>query len=711
MGNGAVSHDSSAAKVSDELLDEAFNGSVQKKPSKSKDVNRSSETIITAEPTPQMSDSASVVSKPKEKEVKHKESTEQQSASVAGSKAKSKGGRKTVVEVELDVDEEVSDVSSDDMEPVDVLLQFLPFYGQGDPSNDSIVRSALSSLSVEDIDAKDEYGNTLLLLACQYRCEDLVRIMLNKGADPNAVNTAGASCLHFACYQDSSSLTIVKVLLQNGANPDVAESNYGCTPLHYCAGSGDLEFCKIILQYGAQINAYDYYNYTCVDYAREAGFNDTADYLQKRLDKTVVKTTNFTASTKFGGNGTIATAGVSKIASFRFESSYDDMSYWESHLDPDSGAKYYIHTKSGECLWESELKSRIQNHQQAQQSQLALANKEGHGNSMGSMKQMAAASAAAQDKDRVKISEAQLIAQATEARLIAFLTKHDPARLAEASELVAKHKGKEQELLNELCKQYKVQEDPEFKAFQDKLNELRVAVRVAHEKVTDVNQVDPLLLADIAQETRKNLESQFNEEKAAIKRRYEQTLEDEKGTYRSTIIEKEGAIAKLSAEMEAVMRQKSALEADLKALQGKVDMLHKSDDSAQSQLQQELTQLSDENAALKTQVHALSQELYMNKEKLASLEATMGKLTSGKEEMLAREQAASAERMEQQKQREAQYTAELNAVETKYKNIEMKLKSDLNQMKNETIRIEKMLREEIEQLKRTKDKEIESLRK
>lgn len=128
----------------------------------------------------------------------------------------------------------VSDVSgSEDLEPVEVLQQYIPYYNQGDPANDSIVRSALSGLSVEDIDTKDEYGNTLLLLACQYRCEDLVRIMLNKGADPNAVNSSGACGLHFACYRDSSSYPIAKILLTNGANPDIAETTYGCCPLHY----------------------------------------------------------------------------------------------------------------------------------------------------------------------------------------------------------------------------------------------------------------------------------------------------------------------------------------------------------------------------------------------------------------------------------------------------------------------------------------------
>ncbi len=41
----------------------------------------------------------------------------------------------------------------DDAQPVDVLLQFIPYYGQGDPANDSIVRATLNSLSVDEIGA------------------------------------------------------------------------------------------------------------------------------------------------------------------------------------------------------------------------------------------------------------------------------------------------------------------------------------------------------------------------------------------------------------------------------------------------------------------------------------------------------------------------------------------------------------------------------
>lgn len=96
---------------------------------------------------------------------------------------------------------EEEDGDGEDMDPVQVLFQFIPYYGRGDLANDSLVRSTLLSVPIDEIDQRDEYGNTLLLLACQYGCEDLVRIMLNKGADANSVNSAGACGLHFACYK------------------------------------------------------------------------------------------------------------------------------------------------------------------------------------------------------------------------------------------------------------------------------------------------------------------------------------------------------------------------------------------------------------------------------------------------------------------------------------------------------------------------------
>jgi hypothetical protein len=257
-------------------------------------------------------------------------------------------------------DEEEEDDGLGHMEPKDLLFQFIPYYGQGDSSTDSIVRATLSSLSVEEIDSRDvETGNTLLLLACQCRCEDLARIMVNKGADCNAVNVSGASGLHFACYRDSASKLIAKLLLKNGANPDVQERTYGCAPLHYCAGLGDIDFLKLLLTHGATIDLRDSYNYTCADYAREAGLTEVAIFLEDKIQKAKttqhLKFTRANSSARSGLN--LGPPGASK-ANYGTE--------WTGYLDPSTGATYFVSSKTGECLWESDLKMKLEQDQSNQ---------------------------------------------------------------------------------------------------------------------------------------------------------------------------------------------------------------------------------------------------------------------------------------------------------------------------------------------------------
>jgi hypothetical protein len=602
-------------------------------------------------------------------------------------------------------DGNVSDVSEndEDLEPVEVLLQFIPYYGQGDPANDSLVRSTLSSLSVEDIDSKDEYGNTLLLLACQYRCEDLVRIMLNKGANPNALNLSGACCLHFACYRESASYPIAKILLQNGANPDIAETSFGCTPLHYCAGNGDIEFCKLILSYGAQINAVDYYSYTCVDYAKEAGFEDVANFLQQRLDKTASQNQ---LRSGFGSSKNLKTAlsPPGKPSG----SSYEDMSEWESHIDPDSGGKYYINLRTGECLWENELKQRITNSQHA--GGLTRTS------SLGAMR--ASMSAATGDstgeKEKAKLAQISLISQAAQATLVIFFTKYDPSRLPEVERLMTQFKGREIDLANELQTRYKPPEnDMEFTSLLNKAKELKklYVQGTSDEIVSDVNRIDPLVIQDLVQEARKKFEIQLEEEMHLMKKKFDVQLEDEKCTYRHAISEKEGLIVKLQTQIESLTRDKLSRDGDIEEMKNKVNNIQSSGGEELAKIELELNAFRDENAQLKKQIAALQEQLNYEKDKLSSLELTLQSLTAGKEELMARERAAAEERAQLQRTREEHFNAEMQRVEAKSKETEMKLKSEIHQVRNEWLKKEQALNNSMDHLKSVKEREIEMLRK
>lgn len=559
MGNGAVSQDGSVYSVLDETVEKE--AQIKPAPKVQQQDSRKAEGsgnsgFATGEETPPPSQ----VGQSEKERDKEKDNLDKQKPAKTISKDKAAAAQSInpIKEHKKSYNEDhPSDYSGDDhsegsVEPVDVLLQFIPYYGQGDPANDSIVRSTLSALSVEDIDSQDEYGNTLLLLACQYRCEDLVRIMLNKGADANAVNSSGACCLHFACYRESASIGVAKILLKSGADPDVAESTFGCTPLHYCAGTGDIEFCKLLLSYGAQIGALDFYNYTCVDYASEAGMTEVAAFLQQKLTA---------ANNKFGSSGMMSMRSPIMSPSNKSGAgggvSSTDISNWESHVDPDSGGKYYIHSKTGECLWESELKQRIQQFQLQQN----IANSRDEGEpSVG--KDGIRVRSGSEPVVPAKISEADLIRQATQARLVVFFSTHDPSRLVEVDALMEQYAGREHELLKDLCVKYKVDGGPELQAFQAKLAELR-PTQATHKKnsvVSDISLVDPMLLQDVSREERKRFELQLEEETAALRKKYEAQMEEEKAAFIQSISEKEGLIAKLKSEIESLDRGKSSTE-------------------------------------------------------------------------------------------------------------------------------------------------------
>ncbi len=120
------------------------------------------------------------------------------------------------------------------------------------------------------VDAKDGYGNTLLIVATQYSNMEVVKVLLRLGANPSIQNEMGACALHFACYQNSYNVEIASLLLEHGANPNAIDYQYGCTPLHYAAGCPDSRLLLTLLNNGADVYVKDFSRYSCLDYANLA---------------------------------------------------------------------------------------------------------------------------------------------------------------------------------------------------------------------------------------------------------------------------------------------------------------------------------------------------------------------------------------------------------------------------------------------------------
>ncbi len=81
--------------------------------------------------------------------------------------------------------------------------------------------------------------------------EDVVRLFLKYGANPNLQTTDGYTPLHYSVQKGSLSLT--KLLLDNKANPNMFDLD-GYTPLHIAAESGNLSIAKLLIESGALVN-------------------------------------------------------------------------------------------------------------------------------------------------------------------------------------------------------------------------------------------------------------------------------------------------------------------------------------------------------------------------------------------------------------------------------------------------------------------------
>ena len=78
------------------------------------------------------------------------------------------------------------------------------------------------------VDITNEYGETALIGAAYCNRTDVVRCLLDNGANVNKQNSWGETALHYASYNNH--IDVMMMLLEHGARKDIKDK-FGFTPI------------------------------------------------------------------------------------------------------------------------------------------------------------------------------------------------------------------------------------------------------------------------------------------------------------------------------------------------------------------------------------------------------------------------------------------------------------------------------------------------
>eukprot|EP01038_Epipyxis_sp_PR26KG_P015518 gene15518-20946_t len=109
-----------------------------------------------------------------------------------------------------------------------------------------------------NIHAENAFGNTAFHEACREGYEKSIEILLAAGSNINGENHKGSTPLHFFCYGSSKTNTLegMQKLIEFGADIH-SRDHQGLTPCLVCCASGRMDLLQFLLEKGADPTAKD----------------------------------------------------------------------------------------------------------------------------------------------------------------------------------------------------------------------------------------------------------------------------------------------------------------------------------------------------------------------------------------------------------------------------------------------------------------------
>lgn len=153
-------------------------------------------------------------------------------------------GFESIVRLLLDHGADVDARSNNDTAPLHVAAQ----YGHFAIAELLLARGA-------DVMMRGKESSTPLHLAATYGHRDIVSLLLDKGASLSATLVgSNSTALHMASHHERENENVVRLLLERGANPKAVETD-GSTPLHSAAAGGLVSIMRLLIEHGAEVGA------------------------------------------------------------------------------------------------------------------------------------------------------------------------------------------------------------------------------------------------------------------------------------------------------------------------------------------------------------------------------------------------------------------------------------------------------------------------
>ena len=139
------------------------------------------------------------------------------------------------------------------------------------------------SCGMVDVNSYDEYRMTPLLFAVRWGLVDIVKLLIEEGAEVNKKYyerqfIRGWGPIHMAAFKGCQD--VLQLLIDNGAEVNLVNDE-GCAPLHLASRSGYKDIVQVLIDRGARVNLATHSGQTPLTYAQDYRHTHVANLIRE----------------------------------------------------------------------------------------------------------------------------------------------------------------------------------------------------------------------------------------------------------------------------------------------------------------------------------------------------------------------------------------------------------------------------------------------